>query len=63
MICMSGRCSNGIMHIFCGEIHDLTMTEISFEDFPKQISAKIKRISALQEQKMEYLEFDKTSSG
>ena len=51
------------MHIFCGEIHDLTMTEISFEDFPKQISAKIKRISALQEQKMEYLEFDKTSSG
>ena len=62
MICMSGRCSNGIMHIFCGEIHDLTMTEISFEDFPKQISAKMRRISALEEQKIEYLEFNKTSS-
>ena len=60
---MSWRCSKEIIHIFCGQIHDLTMTKFSFEDFPKQISANMGRISARVERKMEYLEFDKKSSG
>ena len=57
MFCMRGRCSIGIIHIFCGGIHYLNMKEISFEDFLKQIRPKMRQISALEGRKWNNLEY------